>query len=176
MSTSSLAFASQDLQVTLTCTRQLFATVQNVAGVQTDLDALGEFHLILCGEQSGFADAVQIDAHQVSGRVLIVSATAAFVFDLVLGLVILGGILISLLEGVDVVLVKHGFTHKRENLLGAWGGDNHWAGCSAQCVPDLSDDLPLQRFAHCNSSIAPRRPLISTLFRGAITSVRLIFQ
>ena len=43
---------------------------QQVLGEEPGLDPLGQLYLVLCGEQGGFADAVQIDAHQVGGWTL----------------------------------------------------------------------------------------------------------
>ena len=66
-----LAFPDQNFEITLFGAGDLFCIRQLVFGVETNLDALGEFYLIFSAKQCGLADAVEINTDQVGGRVVI---------------------------------------------------------------------------------------------------------
>ena len=63
-----LTVGGEHREVAFALVAQTFAGLEQVLGVQTGLDALGEFHLVFRAEQGGLADAVQIHAHKISGR------------------------------------------------------------------------------------------------------------
>ncbi|SKY06081.1 Uncharacterised protein [Mycobacteroides abscessus subsp. abscessus] len=63
-----LAFANDDREITLLCRGQPLAGRQNVLGVETCFDLLGELDLLLCVEQGCAADAVEVDTDQIRRR------------------------------------------------------------------------------------------------------------
>ena len=70
MAPGSLTVAGDFGEVPLALLPEPLARVEQMLGVEADLDALGEFDFVLGGEQGGFADAVQIHAHEVGGGAL----------------------------------------------------------------------------------------------------------
>ena len=65
-----LAVADDRGEITFAVLAQALPRVEQVLRVKPCLDALGEFDLVGGVEQGGFADAVQIHAHEVSGWAL----------------------------------------------------------------------------------------------------------
>ena len=82
MGTRLLAFAGENLQVTLFCAGELFCVIELVLRVQSNLDGLSEFYLIFRAEQRGLADAVEINADEVCRRIIVglVAARSAVYF------------------------------------------------------------------------------------------------
>ena len=70
MAAGRLAVADDRGKITFAVLAEPLAGVQQMLGVKPGLDALCEFDLIGGVEQRRFADAVQVHAHQVSGRTL----------------------------------------------------------------------------------------------------------
>src|SRR5699024_4307881 len=75
-----VAVLRQHLEVTLHGAGQLTVRLQQMSGVQSDLDPLGELHLLLRIQQRGAPDSVEINTNQVRGRVVVrLAATATAV-------------------------------------------------------------------------------------------------
>ena len=119
-----------------------------MSGVQANFDPLGQFHFIFSSKKSCLADAVEVNPHEVGRRIFVITAAATLVFGLLRRLFIFAGELISPLERVDVVIVKHGITHVRENLL-RFGADT----ATLLAEQWIFFDLLLKRIAPSNSSI-----------------------
>ena len=71
MGTSLLTLTNQDFEVALFGAGDLFCIREFVLCVKANFDALGEFYLVFGAEQSSFADAVEINANQIGGRIVI---------------------------------------------------------------------------------------------------------
>ena len=70
MSTGCLAVARNRGELTFALVAQALTGFEQVLGVQTRLDPLGQIHLVLGGQQSRFPDPVQIHAHKIGGWTL----------------------------------------------------------------------------------------------------------
>ena len=67
---AAMAVAHHDGQITLAAVAEALTRVQQVLGIQAGLDALGQLHLVLGGQQRGLSDPVEIHAHKVGGGAL----------------------------------------------------------------------------------------------------------
>jgi hypothetical protein len=86
-----LAVADDRGQVALTALAEALLRVQQMLGVQPGLDALGQLDFVGGVQQGRFADAVEIHAHEVSGRALSVQIA----IDAACGGICHNGLLIS---------------------------------------------------------------------------------
>jgi hypothetical protein len=70
VATGRLAIAHDEREIAFAVLTETLAGLQQILRVKPSLDALGELNLIGGVEQSRFADAVQVHAHEISGWTL----------------------------------------------------------------------------------------------------------